>query len=64
MTKLGKIIWFIPAANTDHSSGFPEILREKVPGKIVFIHEEHRWFRVEFQMGDKPGCIGHECFKF
>lgn len=33
-----------------------------VEGRIVYINEDHRYYRVEYQTA--PGCIGHECFKF
>lgn len=33
----------------------------EVTGTVIQIHEEHRWYRVEYTM---PGCIGRECFKF
>ena len=33
----------------------------EVTGTVIQIHEEHRWFRVQYTM---PGCIGRETFKF
>lgn len=35
-----------------------------VIGTVVQIHEAKRWYRVAYQMGSKPGCIGYECFKY
>ena len=64
MIELGDKIRFIPAANFGKSAGFEGVLRKEVTGTVVQIHEEHRWYRVEFILGDTPGCIGHECFKF
>ena len=32
-----------------------------ITGKVVQIHEEHHWFRVEYQ---SPCGTMHECFKF
>ena len=64
MIEIGDKVRFIPAANFDHSAGFGDILRKEVTGTVVQIHEARRWYRVEFIMGDRPGCIGHECFKF
>ena len=33
----------------------------EVTGTVIQIHEDHRWYRVEYNM---PGCIGRETFKF
>ena len=55
---------FTPAANFDHSTGFSDFLKKEVEGTVIEIHEDHRWYRVEFNMGSAPGCIGHECFKY
>ena len=52
---------FRPAANFEKSSGFGEILGVKVMGTIVQVNEEHRWFRVRYEM---PYGVLHECFKF
>lgn len=59
MIEIGDYYRFVPAANTDHSSGFPDQLQVKVTGTVVFIHEEHRWFRVAWKAG---GTMQHECF--
>lgn len=32
-----------------------------VTGTVIYVNEEHRYYRVEYPM---PACIGHECFKF
>ena len=62
--EIGDKIRFVPSANTDHSAGFTGTLRAEVTGTVIQIHEEHRWYRVEYTLGTEPGCIGHECFKF
>lgn len=62
--EIGDTVSFIPAANEDKSSGFAEYLRKPVRATVIFIHRTHRYYRTEFQLGDQPGCIGHECFKF
>ena len=62
--QIGVMVRFIPAANYDHSAGFYDILMREITGTVVQIHDAHRWYRVEYIMGTKPGCIGHECFKF
>lgn len=36
-------------------------MKREITGTVIQIHEEHRWYRVEYEL---PGCIGHECFKF
>lgn len=61
MIEIGDKYILIPAANTDHSSNFGEILRQPITGTVVQIHEEHRWFRVRYVVS---GCIRYECFKF
>ena len=62
--QLGDRVRFIPSANFDRIGGFPEILKAEVTGTIVFIHQEHRWYRVKYIMGSRSGCIGYECFKY
>ena len=62
MIEIGDKYILIPAANTDHSSNFGEILRQPITGTVVQIHEEHRWFRVAWEI--QPGRIAFECFKF
>ncbi len=64
MIELGEKVRFVPAANLDHSAGFPETLQIEVAGTVVQIHEEHRWYRVKYTLGTRPDCIGFECFKF
>lgn len=60
MIEIGDTYRFRPSANTDHSSGFPEILAVEVTGTVVQINEEHRWFRVRYAM---PGGLeAYECF--
>lgn len=53
---------FVPCANLEHSVGFADVLQAQVTGTVVQIHEEHRWFRVAWEI--RPGRIAYECFKF
>ncbi len=62
--RIGDKVRFIPSCNYDNSAGFGGILMTPVTGTIVQIHADHRWYRVEYIMGDNPGCIGYECFKY
>ena len=62
--RLGDKVRFVPSAYHDHTIGFADILTREVEGTIVQIHKAHRWYRVEYRMGDKPGCIGYEGFKY
>lgn len=32
-----------------------------VTGTVIYINEEHRYYRVQYET---PCCIGHECFKY
>ena len=61
MIEIGDKYILIPAANTDHSSNFGEILRQPITGTVVQIHEEHRWYRASY---DTPQGVQHETFKF
>lgn len=58
--EIGDKIRFRPAANYDHSAGFPNELQIEVTGTVEYINREHNYFRVSYPL---PGCIGHECFK-
>lgn len=53
---------FVPCANLDHSAGFADVLQVQATGTVVQIHEEHRWFRVAWEI--QPGRVAWECFKF
>ena len=33
----------------------------EVTGTVDYIHEEHRWFRVRYEI---EGTVQHECFPF
>lgn len=33
-----------------------------VTGEVIYINEEHRYYRVQWRAA--AGCICHECFKF
>lgn len=37
-------------------------LRGLITGTVVYVNENHRWYRIEYKMSD--GSIGHECFSF
>lgn len=58
---IGDKVRFKPAAfqRTRDEAAFE--IPVEVTGTVIQIHEEHRWYRVEFKM---PGCIGRETFKF
>ena len=62
----GSRLTFTPAPNVGNmgSGDIQGVLHRPVTGTVVQIHRAHRWYRVAYQMGDKPGCIGYECFKF
>jgi len=60
LIQIGDKVRFTPSANTDHSSGFPEILAVEVEGTVVLINEEHRWYRVRCEL--PGGAVFHECF--
>ena len=59
--EIGDKIRFKPAAfyRTKEEPMFE--IPVEVTGTVIQIHEEHRWYRVQYTM---PGCIGYECFKF
>lgn len=60
--EVGDRLTFRPAANRDHSAGFPELLKVQRTGVVVQVHREHRWVRVRL---DLPGGAElYECFKF
>lgn len=60
--KVGDKVKIIPAANTDHSAGFAEVLLDPVEATVIQVNEERRWYRVEYKM--PGGVIGRECFKY
>ena len=60
MIKLGDKVRFRPAANYDHSCGFPDELQIEVEGTVEYINEKHGFYRVHYKL---PGCDGYECFK-
>ena len=61
MIELGDVVTFVPAPNYATLSE-DIMLRRKVTGTVIQIHEEHRWYRVAYPLNAR--CIGHECFKF
>ena len=61
--QIGDKVRFIPEASFDHSAGFADILMQEVTGTVIQVNEQNRWYRVEYQT-NKPGCIGHETFKY
>lgn len=64
--EIGSRMTFHPCANLGNmgSGDIQGMLHRPVTGTVVQIHAAHRWYRVAYQMGDKPGCIGYECFKY
>ena len=60
--EIGDTIRFKPAAYSTGVAGFGAELDVLVTGTVIQIHEEHRWYRVSWEM--RPGCTGHETFKF
>ena len=62
LVKIGDTVKIIPAANTDHSAGFAEVLLDPVEATVIQVNEEHRWYRVEYPL--PGGAVGRECFKY
>lgn len=64
--EIGDSYTFEPEAFTDKTSSSniptPVNPHPKVTGRVIQIHREHRWFRVEYD-GGRSGVL-HECFKF
>lgn len=64
--EIGSSYRFLPAC-FQIQSGNPMTLPFQAPdslyvtGTVVQVHEEHRWFRVEYE--NRNGKM-HECFKF
>ena len=42
-------------------NGYGKDIETEVTGTVIYINEQHRYYRVEYETA---GCIGHECFKF
>lgn len=62
MIEIGDKITFQPSAFFSDPSCFGAApIITKVTGWVVYVNQEHRFYRVAYKM---PGCIGHECFKF
>lgn len=62
--QIGDKIRFKPAAYFSGVANFGgSELDVWVTGTVVYINSEHRFFRCAYEKG-RPGCIGHECFKF
>ena len=59
--EVGDKVRFRPAGFINSRDGSGPDFPVEVTGTVIQIHEEHRWYRVEFAL---PGCIGHETFKF
>lgn len=59
--EIGDKVRFRPAGFINSRDAFGPDFPVEVTGTVIQIHEEHRWYRVQYTM---PGCIGHECFKF
>ena len=64
MIEIGDKISFKPAAffNSTACFGTDPRIDTVVSGTVVYINEDHRYYRVEYRLAS--GCIGHECFKF
>lgn len=64
--EIGDSCTFEPCAFTDKPHGVstdPQTTpHPKVTGRVIQIHRDHRWFRVEYD-GGRSGTL-HECFKF
>ena len=58
---VGDKIRFVPGANLDKSSGFSDVLGQKVTGTVVQVNEAHRWARAAYET---PQGTRYECFKF
>jgi hypothetical protein len=52
---------FKPCANVDNTAGFGTVLGAEVVGQVMQIHEEHHWYRVQYQT---PQGTRFETFKF
>ena len=61
--EIGEKISFTPAAfqqiEGDKVRAFGAV--RNVTGTVVQIHEEHRWYRVRYEVA---GTVQHETFKF
>lgn len=62
--KIGARVRFIPCACYVGEAGLTDHIMVERIGTVVYIHEAHRWYCVEYLMGGMPDCIGHESFKF
>lgn len=64
MVEIGDKIRFTPAAfseiNTEKSREIFGVVTQ-VTGTVIQIHEEHRWYRVRYELA---GTVQHETFKF
>lgn len=60
MIKLGTKVTFDPF-NGVNISGFSKIVHRNVIGKVIDIYEDHKWFGVEYKLGD---TIQRASFKF
>ena len=62
--EIGDKIRFTPSAfseiNTDKSREIFGVVTQ-VTGTVIQIHEEHRWYRVRYELA---GTVQHETFKF
>lgn len=61
--QIGALVRFVPSACQVCEAGMTPHVLSEVIGTVTEIHEAHLWYRVEYQMGSEPDCIGHECFK-
>lgn len=57
--------WVPAAFQQEHTQGVQSIRPVEDPsvtGTVVYVHPEHRWYRVRFRLPD--GTPAYECFKF
>ncbi len=63
--EIGEKRSFVPAAFLNGGGGFDGALHATVTGRVVYVNVPHRWYCVEFPLGDyDPPQMGRECFKF
>ena len=63
--KIGDKVTFVPSCERDdpytHSPALRHENEKSVTGVIVGVNRGHRFYRVEYKLGDS---IQHECFKY
>ena len=61
-TEIGEKKRFIPSGFSDYKDPAALSAVIEVTGTVVEIHEEHRWYRVEYFVRERGPY--YECFKF